>query len=453
MSRMLQLKYERNLNHTYLVYEGNFRENDYAVQMLLNNSIEGLLRCHLDKVDGRERLYYEISSRQPLTSIFEKKKIDYRTLRILLECFKDILGKLEEYLLPEEYLMTGAECIFMEPEQERFHFCIIPSSEAYMGIQPLMEFLLEHIDYTDEKAVAAAYEWYKRAGEENCSFTDIYRQVFLERDHNYDFEQTEKKNKISMSAGETVSAAEGIYEAEPFTEVPKEEVEKRHDEKIGNKKSMISGKKTAVVGVAAVVVILMLAGCTIYFGIERVAAAAVIVSVIGFVLYRRIKEQNEEYVWEADEAGIELEKVPVPDNLEIKAQEVNDYRETAESGQEYGEKPEIEKEYGETVFITNACMEKGRFLKPVGSGFPLLGIKIFPYIIGKLAGAVDGVIEHETVSRIHCKLELEDGNYYICDLNSTNGTIVNGTVVDTEERMELRPGDEIQIGQALYVFE
>ena len=98
-------------------------------------------------------------------------------------------------------------------------------------------------------------------------------------------------------------------------------------------------------------------------------------------------------------------------------------------------------------------MEKGRFLKPVGSDFPLLGIKMFPYIIGKLTGAVDGVIEHETVSRIHCKLELEDGNYYIRDLNSTNGTIVNGTVVDTEERMELRPGDEIQIGQALYVFE
>lgn len=85
--------------------------------------------------------------------------------------------------------------------------------------------------------------------------------------------------------------------------------------------------------------------------------------------------------------------------------------------------------------------------------FPQLGINFFPYIIGKLAGAVDGVVEHETVSRIHCKLEFENERYYIRDLNSTNGTIVNGTVVETEERMEIQYGDQIQIGQALYVFE
>jgi pSer/pThr/pTyr-binding forkhead associated (FHA) protein len=47
------------------------------------------------------------------------------------------------------------------------------------------------------------------------------------------------------------------------------------------------------------------------------------------------------------------------------------------------------------------------------------------------------------VSRRHARLVFRDGNWIVQDLQSTNGTSLNGTPIG---RSELRPGDELQIG-------
>lgn len=452
MDEKIRLKYERNLNHTYLVYEGIFEADAYVVQMILQNSIEGVLKCRIDKVDGRGRLYYEISSKQSLTSIFEKKKISYAILRQLLESFKNILVRLEDYLLPEEYLMTEPDYIYMEPEQKAFYFCIVPSDMEQNTMQPLLEFLLEHVDYTDEKAVATAYEWYKRAGEENYSFMDIYRQVFVDKVGNGS--RSERKETIYSETDTDIQDKEIDREQEnKRTEEPLhmlfdgEKGESDTDNQIANQH-----RKWYFAAGAGVVLVVVAIVCAIYIGVKEAAAVCVILAAAGVMLYRRYLEKEEEsYVWE-DELFEEVhtadngEQIEIHDMYEEKEVEKQS---TAEQVMEVSE----DKEYGETVFITNASMKNGHVLKPVGMEFPQLGINFFPYIIGKLAGAVDGVVEHETVSRIHCKLEFENERYYIRDLNSTNGTIVNGTVVETEERMEIQYGDQIQIGQALYVFE
>lgn len=447
MGEQIRLKYERNLSHTYLVYEGDFEENEYVVQMILHNSIDGVLKCRIDKVDGRGRLYYEISSKQSVMSIFEKKKITYNILRQLLDSFKDILMKLEEYLLPEEYLMMEPDYIYMEPEQNIFYFCIVPYDKEPNGMQPLLEFLLEHIDYTDEKAVAMAYEWYKRAGEENYSFMNVYRQVFMDKEYkDVPLEKKIKDEKV-ITGQERVKNKENIEWSREETghmQYDEEKCEKNED----NQKQKLDRQWyiAAAIGVLVVVVAVL---CAIYIGIKEAAVSSVILLVLSIVLYRKYMEKEEETcIWEEEED--EEEEIY---EAEILPELKKDLYEEKEVRKEEVLEDSANKEYGETVFITNEVIKNGHVLKPLANEFPLLGISFFPYIIGKLAGAVDGVIEHETVSRIHCKLEFENENYYIRDLNSTNGTIVNGTVVGTEERMEIQCGDEIQIGQALYVFE
>jgi diguanylate cyclase (GGDEF)-like protein len=55
----------------------------------------------------------------------------------------------------------------------------------------------------------------------------------------------------------------------------------------------------------------------------------------------------------------------------------------------------------------------------------------------------DIVIEDSAVSRRHATILLHEGMYYVSDLNSANGTFVNGTRVN---RTPLQNGDRIQIG-------
>ena len=64
--------------------------------------------------------------------------------------------------------------------------------------------------------------------------------------------------------------------------------------------------------------------------------------------------------------------------------------------------------------------------------------------IGRDAGN-DIALPDEAASARHARLELQDGEWWIEDLGSTNGTLVNGTRIAQRERV--RPGDEIAIGR------
>jgi FHA domain/DUF1707 SHOCT-like domain len=60
----------------------------------------------------------------------------------------------------------------------------------------------------------------------------------------------------------------------------------------------------------------------------------------------------------------------------------------------------------------------------------------------------DGVLTHPTVSRRHAVLTRTDGRWLLRDLNSLNGTSVNGwRVIDD---VEVRPGDDVSFGDARY---
>jgi pSer/pThr/pTyr-binding forkhead associated (FHA) protein len=64
--------------------------------------------------------------------------------------------------------------------------------------------------------------------------------------------------------------------------------------------------------------------------------------------------------------------------------------------------------------------------------------------IGRDAGN-DVPLSDEAASARHAVLELRDGDWWIEDLGSTNGTLVNGTRIERAER--LRFGDELAIGR------
>jgi pSer/pThr/pTyr-binding forkhead associated (FHA) protein len=57
--------------------------------------------------------------------------------------------------------------------------------------------------------------------------------------------------------------------------------------------------------------------------------------------------------------------------------------------------------------------------------------------------ACDVVLRHPSVSRRHARVFFRDGRWIVQDLDSTNGTEVNGCRVG---RCELRPGDHLALG-------
>ena len=88
------------------------------------------------------------------------------------------------------------------------------------------------------------------------------------------------------------------------------------------------------------------------------------------------------------------------------------------------------------IVITVAGMETGRFVLTPGD-----------YIIGRNADCPIRV-DADLVSRQHAKLILNYDHALIEDLDSSNGTRVNGQPIAKDERTRLWPNQKIQIGTA-----
>ena len=76
----------------------------------------------------------------------------------------------------------------------------------------------------------------------------------------------------------------------------------------------------------------------------------------------------------------------------------------------------------------------------------------FPFYLGSAKEYADYVPLGEGVSRIHCCISKKENNFYLSDLNSTNGTYLNGKEVSTGKELLLSANDEIRVcSQEFYI--
>lgn len=86
-------------------------------------------------------------------------------------------------------------------------------------------------------------------------------------------------------------------------------------------------------------------------------------------------------------------------------------------------------------------------LRTVDEGQPEKTFRILPggvRTLGRATGA-DFILDVPLVSRVHCRLTaLPGGELEVKDLDSTNGTFINGRRIETAR---LTPGDRLGVGR------
>ena len=87
-------------------------------------------------------------------------------------------------------------------------------------------------------------------------------------------------------------------------------------------------------------------------------------------------------------------------------------------------------------------------LNPTGGGDPI-PLQKTKVLVGRRESC-DIVVRFPNVSAHHCQLTIVSGYWFVKDLNSRNGTKVNGTRIT---RKRVNPGDKISVAKHEYEIE
>lgn len=60
-------------------------------------------------------------------------------------------------------------------------------------------------------------------------------------------------------------------------------------------------------------------------------------------------------------------------------------------------------------------------------------------------------IDDEALSGVHCRIYKADGAFFVEDMDSSNGTLLNGEDI-SEEVVELIDGDQLSIGSLIFLY-
>lgn len=109
---------------------------------------------------------------------------------------------------------------------------------------------------------------------------------------------------------------------------------------------------------------------------------------------------------------------------------------------------------GETLIMGMQKESSSHFLKSITKGtIECISLAKLPCILGKMPECSDVVLQDKSVSRMHAKIFEENGELYLQDLNSTNGSFLNGLQLETNEILKIKVGDEIGFGNLRYRYE
>lgn len=464
---MLKIKYYKDLSHNFLILQSKIKEEEqnYQYKMISGNRIKHLLECKIRQVNEECSFHYEISSRQNLKALFEKKTMKYEEMLGLLENIKQALDELESFLLDSRCLLLMPEYIYMEPETKQYFFLYYPCAEEEdkkAGMLEFAQFLVDRAEHGQEEAVEMAYKIYESIQDDAFILPHI-----LSMFHPPVIE-TEEKNGAKNAVEERTT--EDVVDAGFWME----------EEEDYEKNDVNASKEEGINYLPAVGILSLLcaAAAAGVFGIgyfftlsaeEKLASVIGMIVLVGlsaflflFFIINLCKRKNPSKG--KNEKGKNdnfAERKTGTRNNDLSNARQEELRPAWSGPERYSSgriniphiKEVCEEQYGNTVFLDTSSYKKENKLYGINKGNKYhIDLDKLPCTIGKMAGSVDVVIKDSTISRIHARLTNKEGGIYVTDMNSMNGTFKNGLRLEPNETVLIEQGDELRFGRMTFCY-
>ena len=401
----LKTEYKRDFKNNYMLISFEDEEEadieKYEFKMLENNYISGLMKFKLVKDNEKTIFCYDITSKQSLSRILEYKPIGLEDIKKIVLGIIRAITNMERFLLGTYGLLLNTDYIYADPESLDLALCYLPciKEEMQSKLSDLFAQILAKLDQNDHEGVVLAYSLYQESLKDNCVFNDL---LSIMNKYNKN-----TKKEILLKIADAEHNKEDVYESDKENFL---ESKTKDRAEIFSIKSLFRMKK------------------------EKAKVKG------------PIQESKNSYKTQKPEASLSEEEF-----YEEKKEwlELFENSKSMERSNTYEEK-----DYTHTVLLSEASENKADYiLKSSDKTVEDIKISYFPFIIGKQERICDYIIKSEMVSRLHLRIDKDRGEKFsIRDLNSLNGTKLEGRLLDNEEVAELSLGNEVEIADLRYVF-
>ncbi|MBE6014475.1 MAG: FHA domain-containing protein [Lachnospiraceae bacterium] len=414
---LLESEYRKGIMGTELVLwdECIPKGADYRMGMIKNNKIPGILPCNVATEDGEIKLHFDISGKQNLSVLFSKKELSHDRICNLLRSLCVALEGIGEYMLDGGGLVTSPEFVYGSLSDTDWEFAYIPGMEQdiFAKIHGFAEFLISRTDHSDREGAGLAYRFFE-----------------ITNDREYTVEDIKGLLKQEIRTEKIVAA-----EVAPLPDTHEEVEIKPGNSRKPKKKNPNKTPVDFLIWVITGGVILWIIYARLLKRILRpyilpLTAVTVVVAAVscGLLIVKLIKQRKKRVVIRP-----QIEPLRIP----------------AFTVEEEAFEPESLEE--KTGRLTKEEL-KYPVLHPADGTDEDIELLKFPFVIGKAKPYVDGLANSSYISKVHCKIDCCKGVYNVCDLNSTNGTRLNGKVIIPGEKYEIKNMDRLTLGEMEYVF-
>ena len=450
----MNISYKRENHKSYLVVKEieEQAQDGFSMKMIWENEIKGLLPASQHVFNGERELYYDISGKQPLGLLYEKRGMNQKELRQLLKGLLSTIRNLEKYLLDEDSLFLSPESIYISSADGTPYFMYYPQEE---GVEEraygLAEYLLEKVSGEEEAAVMFAYEFYRHVKEEKGSLSSALSQVDLREEKALkDKTESSQEPLLEYDYVQPVEDDEDFYPTDSESNFQQEE-------KIAGYGKYMRNIFFIVLGLGGLGMMFYSAW---HYGLDiqtilskkesMVGLGICVTAMVGLILFSLMdymkKRKEEKTVDEADTRK-ELREKQAREEKQWEEEQWEEERDWSEA------KMQEEDALMETVLIQENCYQEERILTGKIKGKKKqIDLSSFPFLIGKSREQADFVLDDHSVSRLHARFTLRDDVVYLTDLNSTNGTYKNGVRLEPNELTMLEAEDEITFGRLTFTY-
>ena len=388
------------LNHSQLLL------HDYKLHMLQENEIEGLLKMCVTFINGKTELTYTISSKQTISELYEKKKMNFKEAKEIILSFIQLCHQLPRYLLRMEDVLLEKDLVFLDYQSGKTFFCYYPDSgrELCGSVRSFIQELSIMTDHGDQKAVELVYGVLHICDQPHFLIADMeeFLKVFPD------------ENRIDQKTDEPLIGEEWQQSIKLREEQPEYLLSKCFE--TGGDREQIESKT----------------------GLEQ---------------EKKEKKEKNYGLLKTVKGLFEKKLSDEFRNQKIITQEKQFLQDRAGSQEKDELMMRKKQQYCEdTMYIREIMEYTCRKLMSLTEKEDI-ELSYYPFVIGKLNERVDYVLEDRSVSRIHLRFSREgEDRYYMEDMNSKNGTFLNGIRVEPYEKVRIEPGDKIGIAAFEYIF-